>query len=1832
MAIYTAANPYTTSWTFDNLINGDLTFSSIAASESDYGFFTSFTDGAPDPYGIANHSLLGMEWGGFEAGVAGPGASTTFTISYDVAVSDPTQAITSLQQLFLVDAILGPGALATATEQAFDTAGNLVGTTTWSSADGQSSAVNFAAGYQQLHIVLTVNESIDATGLPASVVDISTIDQNFGQTSLAAMAVIGNNVFLDTTGSGVQSGVDAGPPMAGVTVDLLQVTGSGVTQVASTVTDANGDYQFIVAAGTYEVQFVAPTGYAFSPQNASPDADLASSPDTTTGITAPIVVTAGEVDDAVDAGLYREAAINSTVWFDTNGNAVQDAGESGASGVTVELLGAGGTVLATTTTDANGNYSFANLPIGSYETAVIVPGGDQVSTANGGVDSGIVLTPGETDTVAPTGLYVPASFTTHVYLDANQNGKQDGGEPNLAGVTVTLLNGNGTPTGSSAVTDANGNVSFAGLLPGTYEVSVATPAGDGISQNTNVMTPVTLPSGGSANAIEGVYAGTIGGGGQPAPALSIVKTVASVTDTNHDGLTDAGDVIGYSIQVSNTGNQALIGVTVTDPLTGGVLASGLTLAVGAQRSFTTSYTVTQSDVDHDGNAAGTQIYVSNMALTNGYEMVTFTGSASWSGGSEYAGQQDLTLNFGSSDNPAGHVHAYAWCVDVFHNINLGANDIVYTLQQLGVNDAGDIARLAAWGDAQLAGGPNALISAAVQADIWMHEYGVGLAAGTDASLLAEIATINNTILPNLPAVVGSQLAGSAQGLAVAQTLYVPEGLGSGAITNTATATSAQTGPVTASAAAPISYAPGLTIAKTVTAVVDSNHDGLTDAGDVIDYDVKVVNTGDVTLTGLVVTDVLTGATLATGVTLGVGASADYATSYTVSQADIANRGNPAGSGVVVNTATARSDETGTRSASASQVITAPVTISGEVFLDKANTGSLSNAVGIAGVTVELENAAGTVLATTTTNASGLYSFTNQAPGTYEVQFVKPAGYSFSPTGGSSASLANQTSGATSSFTLGQGQSQVNEDAGLVPQSGSGITVIKLPSQVVVGTCGQVTYTFDVINTGSTALTNVQLSDNIGTAAKPNLITPILQTQTGNGVLLPGQIWVYTATINEAGDYSSKGGAQACAVSGQNLGAGCTAWLNSSFTPTSCKNGATYNFEGITCTIKGPNCGTLTVQVPNACVTFSSSCSQPTTSYNASENCWITTLPANSNPGNVFLSGVPYGVPSGCNLSGATVTWSIGQSANNCGSGTLSWQTGCSGYSSFNTNGCNGQADYNQIGVKACDNASGYGNGGSTSQGYGWNYGDSGGYCGGSTGWSGGWSGCGSDWNGSGNDCAGTPEDQYTGSNCGFGNYSSYSNYGNYCGGSGGGDSSNDGTCGNGSGSGSIGCGQLGDSPQADTASVTASTLGHGFTLGDAGNYAIIAFAPTSFKGSSSSPITGNLGIGESCGSSTILLNSDKVTGNLVASGTAPRSTGGTVTGSVSGNSATLASDIATLQALSASLAGETGTAVKLTSGMTLNATSGTLDSAGNEVFTITQWANNITINGSGANSIVLNIAGNVTPVLDNVTLTGGITANQVLFNDQDNDTITGTSGTTFNATMLAPNAIFSVSGVTINGHLFGGAGNQAFTFGAGAKITSPANSTPAAATVTTVSASDSTEIQVLASNSPITVNGSTPTGSLATLYGAAEKLEFTYNPANTVSLKQIQAGLASVSGSNGSAMAFVEISNSSNPLAANAGIYFEGEVQSGEKIFADATINQLTNTLIAAPNNHFSTLAGADIYAYVFASQAAFQSGAAPVQTMAYNTSGSQAMHLGDQIGSLTVVGYVGVSGGHLVS
>jgi hypothetical protein len=79
-----------------------------------------------------------------------------------------------------------------------------------------------------------------------------------------------------------------------------------------------------------------------------------------------------------------ESAIGDLVWDDTNADGVYDEGEPGIANVTVDLFQAGVQV-ASTVSDASGNYRFIGLTAGEYEVVV---------TDNAGVLAGKVLTSG----------------------------------------------------------------------------------------------------------------------------------------------------------------------------------------------------------------------------------------------------------------------------------------------------------------------------------------------------------------------------------------------------------------------------------------------------------------------------------------------------------------------------------------------------------------------------------------------------------------------------------------------------------------------------------------------------------------------------------------------------------------------------------------------------------------------------------------------------------------------------------------------------------------------------------------------------------------------------------------------------------------------------------------------------------------------------------------------------------------------------------------------------------------------------------------------------------------------------------------------------------------------------------------------------------------------------------------------------------------------------------------------------------------------------------------------------------------------------------------------
>jgi uncharacterized surface anchored protein len=303
-------------------------------------------------------------------------------------------------------------------------------------------------------------------------------------------ASLGDRVWEDLNQDGRQ---DAGEPgVAGVKVILLD--GNGV-KIDSTTTNSAGEYLFDqLDPGTYSVQFKdLPTGYTLSPQDVGTNEGIDSDADVNTGLTDPVVLSAGQDYRDLDAGIFLpKASIGNRVWNDTNNNGVQDPGEVGVPGVRVNLYKSDGTFVGQTSTDLSGQYGFTQLEPGDYYIEIPVLPVDYVfSPQDNGPDDATdsdadpitgrmattTLDPGENDPDWDAGISIPtARLGDRVWYDTDEDGEQDPGENGVSGVKVVLFDGNGNRL-DSTLTDSQGNYLFEDLLPGDYQVGFELPTG-----------------------------------------------------------------------------------------------------------------------------------------------------------------------------------------------------------------------------------------------------------------------------------------------------------------------------------------------------------------------------------------------------------------------------------------------------------------------------------------------------------------------------------------------------------------------------------------------------------------------------------------------------------------------------------------------------------------------------------------------------------------------------------------------------------------------------------------------------------------------------------------------------------------------------------------------------------------------------------------------------------------------------------------------------------------------------------------------------------------------------------------------------------------------------------------------------------------------------------------------------------------------------------------------------------------------------------------------------------------------------------------------------------
>ncbi len=386
---------------------------------------------------------------------------------------------------------------------------------------------------------------LDSAGADDDPVVDATIDAGFVDSDANEL---GDFVWIDADQDGVQDALE--DPVEGALVDLIGAGPDGVFGTAddvvldSTTTDSSGFYEFTdLPDGEYQVEFnldstnpdhddLVPTWeHQGGDDAADSDANRQSGRSHTVDLDSAGADDDPVIDPTIDAGFFDGAdavnAIGDHVWIDADGDGVQDAGESGLSGVIVTLYdpgpdgvpgGGDDVAIATTTTDADGAYEFTNLPDGEYvvgfETDPANPahngldltfenqGGDDAADSDAdrltGLTDLIDLDSDGTDDDPVIDLTIDAGYILtgdnslgdYAFIDVNQDGVQDGGDTPLEGVIVDLYGAGadgvfGTADDvflQSTTTDAAGFYEFTDLPDGEYQVEFsldpANPAHD----------------------------------------------------------------------------------------------------------------------------------------------------------------------------------------------------------------------------------------------------------------------------------------------------------------------------------------------------------------------------------------------------------------------------------------------------------------------------------------------------------------------------------------------------------------------------------------------------------------------------------------------------------------------------------------------------------------------------------------------------------------------------------------------------------------------------------------------------------------------------------------------------------------------------------------------------------------------------------------------------------------------------------------------------------------------------------------------------------------------------------------------------------------------------------------------------------------------------------------------------------------------------------------------------------------------------------------------------------------------------------------------------------
>lgn len=505
---------------------------------------------------------------------------------------------------------------------------------------------------------------------------------------------------------------------------------------------------------------------------------------------------------------------------------------------------------------------------------------------------------------------------------------------NTGGSTIRNVTLADPMSGLSAISPSTA----ANIAPGANRVFTATRTVTQADINAGSLSNTGTASGTSATGAAYTSNGSLTVPIPQNPTLTIVKS-----STQPSPLV-LGSVINYSFLVTNTGNVTMTNVQVIDTLTGlGTISpASVTLAPGASQTFTASKTVTQADVNAGGvnNSATARGTLPNSTTYNSQPStrslpITRSPSISIVKSSTYTGPL-----------VQGQTITYSFLVTNTGNVTL--NNVNVTDPLSGMSAMSPTSTTLAPGGTQTFTATKVITAAEVLAGqitntATAHGTPTGMTEVTSTSTLVlpptltpslaitktsnatnpmtagTVVTYTYTVtntgnvniknvtvtdgMTNLSAMSPTSVANLIPGASTTFTAtytVTQSDINNGSISNSARANGTTPGGVAVQS--PIANYT-FTITRTSTLTIDktSTYTAPLKAGDTVTYGFRVTNTGNVTLTNVSVSDLLSGLSAISPASVGTlapGASANFSATYIAKQSDV-------DAGRIQNTATGR---------------------------------------------------------------------------------------------------------------------------------------------------------------------------------------------------------------------------------------------------------------------------------------------------------------------------------------------------------------------------------------------------------------------------------------------------------------------------------------------------------------------------------------------------------------------------------------------------------------------------------------------------------------------------------------------------------------------------------------------------------------------------------------------------------------------------------------------------------------------------------------------------------------------------------------------------------------